>query len=423
MNIYIFGLGHIGLPLACFISMLKKNVYGIDINPDTISNIKNGDIKMEEYYKKTHISNLAKKLIDKKRLNVSPEFKRVDNKKSIFIITVGILDVADGSKDISPIISVIETIKPFLVPNDLIILRTTLIPGTCENTIIPLLLQTGKPFLFSYCPETMIETRAFLEFYENERIIGAMNDESYIETKKFFSSISKCNVFRAPNIRTAEMAKIVQNIHRDVNIALANEISDAAKMLDIDFYELQRLTNTNPRVELLSAGPGVGGYCLPNALGYLKPALIGEKAYKLKLCERARKLNNNRPNQVKSLIKKALNDVDKPLKGSTVSVLGLAMKDYCADLRLSPAIDLINLLINEGAIVKAYDPLVQMLYPFQAKSFDECVKDSDCLVIMVKQKELRYDGKSLAHLMNSSPVLVDTRNIIKALPEIHLYKL
>jgi UDP-N-acetyl-D-mannosaminuronic acid dehydrogenase len=423
MFIYIFGLGHIGLPLACWIAMSENQVYGIDINPDTITSIKNGDIEMEEYYNNIHISKLAQSLVEEKKLNISTKFERQDKTKSIFIVSVGIADMPDGSKDISPIVSVIEQIKPFLVPDDLIILRSTLIPGTCENVILPIIEQNGLPFCFAYCPETMIETRAFEEFEENERVIGAMNDQSFTITKDFFNSLAKSDILRSPDIKTAEMAKIVQNIHRDVNIALANEISDAANILGVDFYELQKLVNTNPRVELLSAGPGVGGYCLPNALGYLKPALTGEKFCELKLCETARKQNDDRPTQVKNLIMKALKDVNKPLKSSTIAVSGLAMKDYCADLRFSPAIDLISLLLKEGAIIKAYDPLVSISYPFQTKTFEDCIENADCLVIVAKQKELIYEPKTLTLLMNNPPIVVDTRNVIDNLIGINLYKI
>jgi UDP-N-acetyl-D-mannosaminuronic acid dehydrogenase len=207
MNIYIVGLGHIGLPLACWIAMSENFVYGVDINSDTISNIKKGDIKMEEYYKNIHISTLARTLIDDNKLNISTKLERADNTRSIFIISVGIADMPDGKKDIAPIISAINEIKPFLIPNDLIILRSTLIPGTCESTIIPILKQNGTPFCFAYCPETMIETRAFDEFCENERVIGAMNDESFDTTKSFFSALSNSNIIRSPNIKTAEMLK------------------------------------------------------------------------------------------------------------------------------------------------------------------------------------------------------------------------
>jgi UDP-N-acetyl-D-mannosaminuronic acid dehydrogenase len=403
--------------------MSGNEVYGIDIDSEKISQIMNGSIKIEEYYKDIHISKLARTLIASKNMYVGTEFERVDQTKAIFIISVGIMDRPDGTKDISPIFSVVEKIKPHLISGDLIIVRSTLIPGTCENIILPLLEKAETPVYFAYCPETLIETRAFDELEENEHIIAAINDESFEITKEFFSSLSKSSIQRSPDIKTAEMAKIVQNIHRDVNIALANEISDAASMLGVDFYKLQELVNTNPRVNLLSAGPGVGGYCLPNALGYLQPALSREKSYRLSLSETARNQNKNRPAKVLELINRALNDINKTLKDSTIAVAGLAMKDYCADCRFSPSLDLIDLLIEEGAVVKAYDPLIPTTYPFQVENLEDCLRNADCLVIEAKQKDLNYPQDMLFSLMNTPSVVVDTRNAIGTLPGIHVYKL
>jgi UDP-N-acetyl-D-mannosaminuronic acid dehydrogenase len=423
MDIYVFGLGHIGLPLACWISLSGKFVCGIDNNSDIINQIKNGSINIEEYYKDTHISKLAKKLVDDAKLQVSTKYYRHGQTSAIIIITVGIVDRPDGSKDISSILSVIESIKPSLAANDLIIIRSTLIPGTCENIIIPLIKETGIPFCFAYCPETIIETQAFDELEKNQYIVGAMDQKSFELTRDFLVSLSSTNIIRSSNIKTAEMAKIVQNIHRDVNIAFANEISDAASELDVNFYELQRLVNTNPRVDLLSAGPGVGGYCLPNALDYLQPALAGKKSCSLTLSKTARSLNKNRPLKVFSLISKALEHAKKAISESTIAVTGLAMKDYCADCRFSPAIDLINLLLEEKANVKAYDPLVPVSYPFQTKTLDECIQGADCLVIEAKQRELTYPPEKLVLLMSKPVIVVDTKNVINPSSNINVYKL
>ncbi len=423
MNIYCFGLGHIGLPLACRIAMSGNEVYGIDIDSEKISQIMNGSINIEEYSNGIHISTLAKNLIQTKNMHASTEYERVDQTKAVFIISVGIADKSDGTKDIRPILSVIEKVMPHLVSDDLIIVRSTLIPGTCENVILPLLQEAEVPVYFAYCPETLIETRAFEELEENERIIGAINDESFEAAKQFFNSLSLCSVKRSPDIKTAEMAKIVQNIHRDVNIAFANEISDAALKLGIDFYNLQELVNTNPRVNLLSAGPGVGGYCLPNALGYLKPALTGGKLCRLNISETARNQNKNRPVQVLELISQALYDINKTVNGSIIAVAGLAMKDFCADLRFSPSLDLIDLLLEEGAIVKAYDPLVSRIYEFQTETLEDCLKNSDCLVILAKQKGLVYTKEMLVSLMSNPSAIVDTRNAISIQPGLMVYKL
>ncbi|MDP4118363.1 MAG: nucleotide sugar dehydrogenase [Bacillota bacterium] len=425
MNIYIFGLGHIGLPLACWLALTEENnkVIGIDINEVNINKIKNGTINIEEYYKGTHLASLAKGLIDSGKLSVNTEFNRIDKLNSVFILCIGMADRLDGTKDLAPILTAIDTIKSTISDGDLIILRSTLVPGTCENYIIPRLKQAEKQFYFAYCPETIIETRAFEELENNELIIGAIDEESFMTAKNFFESISHCSITRSPDIKTAELAKVIQNIHRDVNIALANEISDIASQLNVDFYELQKLVNKNPRVELLAAGPGVGGYCLPNALGYLQLALSESGSNNLIITKLARKLNTERPSKVFELVQKALNNNHKTVEGSVIAVTGLAMKDYCADCRISPALDLIALLKKHGAIVKTFDPLVQDDYPFKAVSFEECIRNADCLVIMAKQEALKYPYDLLTKYLKDPPIIVDTRNVVGNNPDIKLYRL
>lgn len=257
---------------------------------------------------------------------------------------------------------------------------------------------------------------------ENQLILAAIDEDSYQKAEKFLRSLSKAPIYKASNIRTAEMAKVIQNINRDVNIALINEISEAAAALDIDIYELQNLANTHPRVNFLQPGPGVGGYCLPNALDYLKQALVGKEA-NLKLIHTARECNKQRPSKIVKTIEKALIDIGKNVKGAIIAIIGLAMKDFCADCRYSPALTITNELISLGACIKAYDPLVPIKYDFQVNSFNECINNADCLVIIAKQEGIAYDPDLIRSEMAKPLVVVDTRNIFPVVNDIKLYKI
>ncbi|KZL93679.1 nucleotide sugar dehydrogenase [Clostridium magnum] len=422
MNVYVFGLGHIGLPLAASIALNNKQVQGIDINPDTITNIKTKNIIMYEYYNGKHISEIILDLIKQKKLAVSTKFKRIDNQPSVFIITVGIGTKEDNSQDLSPIQSVIDELLPNLVPRDLLIFRTTMIPGTCENFILPQLEALSIPVYLAYCPETIAETHAFEEFRNNPKVLAGINEESYKAAEDFLKSLSDAPIYKASNIRTAEMVKVAQNIQRDVNIALINELGEAASALNIDIYELQNLANTHPRVKLLQPGPGVGGYCLPNALGYLKEALVNLNV-PLNLTHIARSINDEKPLKVVQKIKEALKDANKDISDSSIAVVGLAMKDYCADCRLSPSLNIVDCLLKEGAKVKAYDPVVPLIYDFQTSSFKECIKDVDCLVIAAKQPGITFDLPEMESLMESPLIVVDTRNTFPYYDKVTLYKI
>lgn len=422
MNVYVFGLGHIGLPLAASIALCDKQVQGIDINPNTITNIKTGNIIMYEYYKSKHISEITLDLIKQKKLAVSTKFKRIDDEPSVFIITVGIGIKDDDSQDLSPIQSVLDELLPNLVPRDLLLFRTTMIPGICENFILPQLKALNIQVYLAYCPETIAETHAFEEFENNPKVLAGIDEESYTAAEDFLKSLSNAPIYKASNIRTAEMIKVAQNIHRDVNIALINELGEAASALNIDIYELQHLANTHPRVELLEPGPGVGGYCLPNALGYLKEALVNSNV-PLDLTNTARNINDQKPLKVVQTIKSALKDVNKDITNTSVAVVGLAMKDHCADCRLSPALDIITHLISEGAQVKAYDPLIPLTYDFQVSSFNECIENADCLVITAKQPNILFNLEDIKALALEPLIVLDTRNIFPSSSDIKLYRI
>lgn len=424
MYIYVFGLGHIGLPLACFTALKEKKVIGIDTNPEVIKKIRTGKIKMEEYYQGKNISQIAKDLIEKKQLKITDKFKRTEKKPGIFIISVGIKSSKKFQQDISPLKKVVKDLLPNLIDGDLIIFRTTMYPGLINNLIVPQLKNIKPRIYLAYCPETILETRAFKELNQNPVIIAGMDNESFEKAKAFFTSISETSVEKASNITTAEMVKVVQNISRDVNIALINEISKATKVLGVNIYELCNLANTHPRINLLEPGPGVGGYCLPNALIYLKMALTKSNSnLDLPLLNTARKCNLQRPKEIIKIIKRALRNEGKTIKESKIAVIGLGMKDNCADYRYSPALTIIDNLTKHGANVQAFDPIIEQLFPFQVDTLSKCIKQTDCMVITAQQPGINLDPEKIIKLMNQPPIIVDTRNCFPDNEQIKLYKL
>ena len=422
MNVYVYGLGHVGLPLAVWIALSGKNVIGIDTNKGHLTKIQKGIIDIREYYNGVSLAALAQEMIESGRLSVTEKLERTVFEPAVFMISVGMNISKDNKPDFSQLQNVLESILPQLTGGDLLIFRTTLIPGTCDTFIIPQIEKLDCQVFVAYCPETIAETRAFEELANNPLILAAVNEESLTKAETFWRSLSSAPIYKASNIRTAEMAKVIQNIERDVNIALINEISDSARILDIDVNELRTLVNTHPRVKLLQPGPGVGGYCIPLALRYLEAAL-SNKDVSLDIMRIARELNHQRPDVIVKGIQKALAENNKPIENAVIALFGLAMKDDCADCRYSPAVNIAEKLIGLGAKVKAYDPLVSTAFPFQVDSFIKSIQNADCLVINVVHQGAMFDIRQIRAHMSKPLIVVDTRNVFPVYDDVRLYKI
>lgn len=410
MNVYMFGLGHVGLPMACFAAMAGKQVIGIDTNSALLEQIMNGTVNIYEYSNGIHIAHLAEDLIKRGMMHVSACFEREDMEPAVFLVNVGINSSADFGQDLTPLHDVTNTLLPCLVNGDLIIFRTTLIPGTLDTLVVPAIKSLTTKVLLAYCPETISETATFSELAANPMVIAGLDDESFDAAAAFFSSISQAPIRRASTLKTAELVKVVQNVARDVNIALINELSEAASALGVNINEMIMLANTHPRVELLKPGPGVGGYCLPNALTYLESALENNKQ-KLSLTSTARCCNVARPKKVAQFVEDKLREKGIMIGEAQIAVIGLAMKDNCADCRYSPAVDIVIALEVRGAHVRAFDPVVGQIFPFQVKSLAECLSEADCLLITATQLGLEFDLSLIEELM-AGQLIIDTRNVL-----------
>ncbi len=422
MDIYVYGLGHVGLPMAVWICLSGRNVIGIDINREHLDKIRKGTVPIHENYNGVPIAELAQNLVNSGELSLIDKLERTMFEPAVFIVSVGFNNSNEKELDFTPLQNVLDSLLPQLSAGDLLIFRTTMVPGTCENRILPKLRNLKIPVYFAYCPETIAETHAFEELAQNPIILAAVNEESFQKAESFWRSLTNAPIFPASTIQTAEMVKVIQNIDRDVNIGLVNEISDIARKLDIDVNELRSLVNTHPRVKLLQPGPGVGGYCIPLAFRYLEAALIGKDVHP-EIMRTARELNNQRPDTIIKIIHKALEENYKPFKDAVIALFGLAMKDDCADCRYSPAVVIAEKLIELGAKVKAYDPLVSRSYHFQVGSFPESIQNADCLVITAAHQGFTFDIRKIRTHMSKPLVVIDTRNVFPIHNEVRLYKI
>ncbi|RLI80098.1 UDP-N-acetyl-D-mannosamine dehydrogenase, partial [Archaeoglobales archaeon] len=295
-----------------------------------------------------------------------------------------------------------EMIRPYLKRDGLVVLESTVPPGTSERLVIPILEKNGLnagEFYFAHCPERAIPGRTIYEMIHNDRIIGGYDNKSAELARSLYASFVKGNIYLT-DLKTAELVKLMENTYRDVNIALANEFAQIAEECGINVWEAIELANKHPRVNILRPGPGVGGHCIA-----VDPWFLTENSTKSKMILLAREINDSMPNYVLQIVRNLLKDVKEP----TITIFGVAYKGNVDDTRETPALKFIKLAENEGYRVKCYDPYVKD-FEYELFGLSEAVKDSDCIVLIADHDVFREIDPSKLEMRNKN--LVDTRNIL-----------
>ncbi len=375
-KIVVVGTGYVGLPLAIMLARSGYEVVGVDIEENVVNAINNGILHLAE----EEIKQIFKEPAVRKNLHAQKTPCAAD----VFVISVP-TPVNEQKKvaDLTQVIDAVESIVPYLRVGNLVIVESTVPPLTCRNIIKPILEKSGlkvnKDIFVCHCPERILPGAVFDEIVNNDRIIGGMNAKAAEMSREIYASFVKGNLYVTDDI-TAELAKLMENTYRDVNIALANEFAAVAEGLGIDILEAIRLANKHPRVKILKPGIGTGGHCIP-----VDPWFIKEIApKKSRLIHTARLINDEVPGKIVKKIKKALKDTKNP----NIITLGLTYKSDTYDTRNSPAQKIVELLKSDGFQVKAYDPVVK---GHQYASIKDIVKGADALVVLVEHKVIKEE--------------------------------
>lgn len=394
-NICIIGLGYIGLPTALLLSK-HYQIFGCDINEDIVAKINRKQVPFIE----PGMENL---IYDS---NIVASTKPVE--ADVFIICVPTpFDKEVRMADLKYVKKALETIIPYLKHGNLVVIESTITPGTCEKIAIPILeksnLIVGKDIFLSHCPERAIPGKTLFEMVHNDRIVGGFDEKSTELTANIYKSFVNGNIFKT-NIRTAEFVKLIENTFRDVNIALANELAILSEDIGINVWEAIELANKHPRVNILSPGPGVGGHCIA-----VDPWFLTEGSCNAKLISMARDINDGMPTVIVNKIKWILKAAG--IKDPIVTILGIAYKGNIDDTRETPALKLIKLCEKEGWQVKLFDPVVKR-FEYNLVSFDEAIIQSDILVIEVDHDVFKsLDPKKIRDCVNHR-IILDTKNIL-----------
>ncbi|MDT8716150.1 nucleotide sugar dehydrogenase [Clostridium sp. 19966] len=416
-NVCIFGQGFVGLPLALSFAVRGCNAIGIDVDNKLVQDTNEGITHhTEKFYDITIQDILRLQLHNKKYKATTDAAKALKNCNNI-IVTVGI-PIKDNNYIMNYLEDACVTIGKNMKKGDLVIIRSTVIPGTTEDFVLPILereseLKAGVDFYLAYASERIAEGKAFDEFANMPTLVGGINNVSIERAKGLLSIVCKADVIEASDMKVVETTKVFENVQRDVNIAMSQEFARFTEAIGIDIFEVVKLANTHKRVNLLTPGPGVGGYCIPNAYHYIAPKAesVGISMDLLKL---AREKNASIPDFIVDKLAELLKSVGKDLSKSKIAVLGLAMKDYSNDDRISPPVDICNILIEKGAEVKAFDPVVPTKYSFKVETQEDAVDKADAILILAKQEGINVDDlKASVSIMNEKSIIVDTKGIFK----------
>ncbi len=410
-TISVIGLGYIGLPTSAVFAKQGLHVIGVDVNPKTVETINQGNIHIVEPGLRDVVASAVKSGLLRATLQPEPA--------DAFIMAVPTPFNDDKSGDLSYIRSAAKAVAPVLREGNLIILESTSPVGTTEH--LEAWLKEERPDLsfpsthgssadiqLAYCPERVLPGKIMEELIYNDRVIGGLSPRASEMAADLYRTFLKGDCLLT-NARTAEMAKLTENSFRDVNIAFANELSLICDKLDINVWELIRLANHHPRVNILQPGPGVGGHCIA-----VDPWFIVSSApEQARLIRTAREVNDYKPQWVLEQVQQQVQNISKPEHELVIACLGLAFKANIDDLRESPALDIAKGIaaqhLGQTLIV---EPNISVLPDHfgsaRLTELSEALEAADIIVLLVDHEPF----KAITRAQLEGKVWVDTKGLI-----------
>ncbi len=411
LKVAVVGLGYVGLPLAVRFAEFGFTVVGIDLDKKKVDSI-NAGVSYIDDVPTASVAECVKK--GKLRASADPNVYGEVDSISICVPTP-LSKFRDP--DLGAVISVADAMAKYLRAGQLVVLESTTYPGTTEDVFLPRFaargLEPGRDCFLAFSPERVDPGRRDFMMKNTPRVVGGQTKACQEAAAAVYGS-SIDTIVKVSSPRTAEMAKLLENTFRSVNIALVNELAIMCDRLDIDVFEVIRAASSKPFGFMpFYPGPGLGGHCLP-----IDPLYLSWKMrsldYRARFIEVADEINRSMPHYVVNKVFQALNSVSKPVKGAKVLILGVAYKRDVEDIRESPAFDVIKGLEKLGADVSYSDPYVPTLEPegvmLRSVPLDErTLANCDCALIITDHKKFDYRT-----IVRTAPLVVDTRNATEA---------
>ena len=403
----VIGLGYIGLPTALMLASHGVEVVGTDYNAKLVETLNAG----KTTFKEKGLDDLFAEAVAK-GIKFTTKYQKTD----VYIVSVPTpYDKFSKKVDPSYVISAVQEIMRICPKGATVVIESTVSPGTVDKYVRPAVeaagFKIGEDIHLVHAPERIIPGNMVYELLYNNRTVGADNREVGERVKELYSSFCQGDIV-VTDIRTAEMTKVVENTFRAVNIAFANELAKICRHDDMDVYEIIRICNMHPRVNILQPGPGVGGHCISVDPWFL----VGDYPSLAKVIDESMRTNDGMPdfvlNRIYEIMKKeGLTDITR------VGLYGLTYKENVDDMRESPTLQLLESQERHLATgLKVYDPFItDDVVANQYHDLDKFLSDVDFVVVMVSHDEIKQNMHKLR-----DKIVLDTRNVCK---EINTYKI
>jgi UDP-N-acetyl-D-glucosamine dehydrogenase len=415
MNVGVIGLGYVGLPLAVAFAEAGDEVIALDVDPTKVSAVAAGE---------SYIEDIASDRLGAALPRIRATYRYADLAKADAVLICVPTPLNDNREpDLGALDAAAKSLAQVLQPGQLIVLESTTYPGTTRERLMPMLeasgLRVGPDINLAFSPERVDPGRTDYTMRTTPKVIGGVTPACLERAEELYSRVCD-RVVRVSTPEAAELTKLLENIFRSVNIALVNEMAMLAERMGIDIWEVVDAASTKPYGFMrFEPGPGMGGHCLP-----VDPFYLTWRARKFHMStefiELAGKINQYMPYHCAERLEWALNDADKPVKGSRILILGASYKGGVGDIRESPALRIIEVLQSRGGIVSYHDDFVPSLPAFGLESvpLDETVPEADAVVLVTA-----HPGVDYVAVAERSSLFVDLRGVTRGLQVENLIRL